>query len=75
MCVPAQSAYQDVRVLRLDAIATAVVAMTREPRTIAAIAAALTDQTERDAHDGQKLHAEIASLVAGLAAARVLEHC
>lgn len=81
VCVPAQSAYQDVRVLRLDAIATDVVALTREPRSVAAITAALAAHTERDEvgvpdeRGAQELQAEIASLVAGLAAARVLEHC
>jgi hypothetical protein len=66
VCVAAESAYQDVRVLRLDALAAAVIDAARvaQPRDALAVTVAGTLGEPVDAVD---------ALIDGLLAARVLE--
>ena len=66
VCVAAESAYQDVRVLRLDATAEAVIDAARVPRTRSELADAVAGSVGEPA-------AAIEALIDGLTAARVLE--
>lgn len=62
VCLAAESVYQDVRVLRLDALAASVIDAARRVATRADLATAAGASP-----------AEVDALVDGLAAARVLE--
>ncbi len=66
VCVAGESVYQDVRVLRLDAVATAVVDHARSARSLADLAAFA------GAVEGVPVDS-IDELVDGLTAARVLD--
>jgi hypothetical protein len=64
VCVPASSAYQDVRVLRLDRVASALVDSAREPRRRDDVVEIVGPDCSPD---------EIDTLLDGLCASRVLE--
>ena len=68
VCVAGESVYQDVRVLRLDELAAAVVEAARCARSVTELEAAVALTVGDGSGDG------FGELVDGLVAVRVLEH-